>query len=271
MSISLYAQELKKFEIDCVLDQRIFFSSSKNVRISMIISHLVVTLKRNLKAQSENQNKSLNIFSKIMALNVSVNFWEETTSRIEHLYKSYYKGEIDTSFIKPILQKINENINLPHEEMISYKIYKKIALEPGVKLLNHFCQITNIVMPNLKIESTKHPIKELNCMTYVWYKCILKNSKPIQFIETANQIEIAVQNSLKLLMKNNYRPFFGERKEGDIILYINAEAEVSHIGRFNNSKIVESKWGQLPVFLHKPEDAPYDNSYLVLRDKDLTI
>lgn len=265
MSISLYAQALKKFEIDCILDQRTFFTSKQNVRITMIISHLLVTLKQSLKLYPEYQNKSLLIFSKIKALNVSINFWEETSSHTENLHKKYFTEEIDTSFIKPILQKINKNIVLPREEIISYKIFKKIAIEPGINLLNHFCKTTNIKINHL-IKSQKQSIKEFNCLTYVWYKSILNNSKPIQLVETANETEVSVKNALKLLLKNNYRPVVGENKKGDIILYTDAKNEVCHIGLFHDSKIVESKWGQLPVFLHEPEDAPYDNSYLVLRE-----
>jgi|GEM_PF-3021817 len=263
--LATYAENIREFESNCILDKRTFYIAPKEHRLALIIQDLIQINKRTMKTILE--HNGLLFYPKQEALTLSGNFWGDIYSTLKNTYRKTYNEEMDASLTKKFLQFKDQKIELPEFEELSYREYKKIVLGPGKKILNHCCSIAkiSILSYDLLDKGIRKKIKELRCLHYIQTLNRMNGKTPITLTTKNDGSEVRADDAIRKLLKDNYRVVSGERQHGDTILYINPNNEIEHIGRFKNSEIVESKWGLLPVFLHEPENLPYENSYVVLR------
>lgn len=286
---SPYKKNLQEFVYQCAYDQRtIILENQKAKEISKMSSVLITNIFFHIekfkgdfmlnKLECIKQHDILEVFfRKVIDLfvnegNIKCPDKEEMRVHQAKREKTLFDLNENVSFTVPDFQKIEKNIW--KNFLIHYSSNREVKLIPYNETLNE--------------KKIKKRIKACDCAHYAFYKIndlllshifcttlglkdrakfileINRNAKinPFQWFDALCENS---KNLLSLLIGTSKYRVVTEPIKNDLIVYFNEKGVWQHFGFFYDSKHVESKWGNEPVFRHFPQDVPYRNSYLILR------
>ena len=277
---SPYKKNLNEFVCDCAFAQRTYIQPCQKSRdvtaLSRIVSSFLFVDVKNFFQMIGNH-----LFNKRHILQTHHQFeilfendvrkYSETHSLSkETIQFAIGQSKEREKSLSISLSSLAENIYLStaQVEKIEKKIWKKffadISLSYGIELISY---------KKIAEEKTlKQKIKKFDCNAYAFYKTendlalsVEKHLRPVHKKINENDSLLHVfMNILKYQVVQ-------ERNKGDLILYFDENKKFQHIGICLDSKLIESKWGKLPVFRHLPENAPYENSFLILRPSTIRL
>jgi hypothetical protein len=259
-----YAQELKKFEFECIVDQRTYYITKNHIKYISILESCRCNFKICFKDH----------FNKLNAKYLSKDYAEELKIKEIEEVNSLYKKKVGENLPEQLMnQWKNYPLNMPLSETkislreflneikaLSKKRFDDACLPYNVELLEYKTLVNNL-------ESRKI-VKLMTCTDFaILYIKQHHENKTVELLEKTYMNDDAYK-TIQLFLENNFGVVSNNYKKGDIIFYINNEERIIHVGVFSDNKTVISKWGKQHVFKHLPENSPYENSYIVLRNRN---